>query len=202
MDANESGRDTKTIPYDLVLCRESMNAGIACAELRTPLTPLVAGPFMKCTFGHRESRRSARSGFSLVEAVVGLAVFGVMLMTFFLGLYQSLTVVRTARETLRGTQIATEKMDTLRLYTWTQLNTPGFVATNFQVKFDPLSTSKSSITYTGLVQILDAKLPDGEPYSTNTKQVTITLRWQSSVPARQLQMTTYVSRYGLSTFVP
>jgi type II secretory pathway pseudopilin PulG len=155
---------------------------------------------MKCALGKRQGRRSTSLGFSLVEAVVGLAVFGVMLITFFIGLYQSLTIVRSARETLRATQIATEKMDTIRLYSWSQLNTPGFVATNFQAKFDPVSANRQGISYTGLVQIADAKFPDGEPYSTNTKQVTLTLRWPSGPTIRQLQMTTYVSRYGLATY--
>lgn len=123
-----------------------------------------------------------------------------MLITFFGGLYQSLAIVRSARETLRATQIATEKMDTIRLYSWTQLNTPGFVATNFQSKFDPVSVSKPGISYTGSVQIADSKLPGGESYSTNTKQVTITLRWPYGRTTRQLQMTTYVSRYGLATY--
>ena len=70
-------------------------------------------------------RRS--QGFSLVEAVVGMALLGLVCMALFSGLCNSTFSVQLARENLRATQIMSEKLDTIRLYSWKQMTNDLFI---------------------------------------------------------------------------
>src|SRR5690242_1704126 len=71
-----------------------------------------------------------RSAFTLVEAMMGVAVMGIMLVTLYGGFLFAFSEMRLARENVRATQILQEKMEVARLYNWDQVvNTPGYVPT-------------------------------------------------------------------------
>ena len=145
--------------------------------------------------------RASQRGFSLVESAVGMAVVGIMFTSFFAGLSQSLSVVQSARETLRATQIMAEKMDTIRLYAWDNLTTAGYVPTSFKVPFDSkaATNSTSGIIYDGTVSIKTPALT--ESYSSSLREITVTLTWQSGKMTRQAEMTTWVSQYGMQNYI-
>ena len=111
-------------------------------------------------------------------------------------------IIKLARENLRATQIMQEKMETIRLYTWDQINTPGFVPTNFLDAFYVDATNgsvKQGITYTGVVTI--AAAPVTESYAVDLRLVTIQIGWESGGIARTRDMQTLVTKHGLQKYV-
>jgi prepilin-type N-terminal cleavage/methylation domain-containing protein len=137
--------------------------------------------------------------FSMIEILVAMTVLGIMFVSLYSGFSSGFAVVQLARENLRATQILQEKMETIRLYTWDQINTPGFVPTNFVDNFYVSSNVVSGMSYTGRVTI--AKAPVSETYSNELKSVTIDLKWVSADVMRTRTMQTYVTRNGLQNYI-
>ncbi len=141
-----------------------------------------------------------RAAFSTIEVLVTVAIFGVVLVSLYSGISSGFAYVQLTRENLRATQIMEEKMETIRLYRWDQVNQAGFIPTNFVEEFCPFGTqSTAGLCYTGTVTISDAPLT--EYYSDDLKQITINVAWMSGNTARQRQMTSFVAHYGLQNYV-
>src|SRR3954462_11920049 len=96
-------------------------------------------------------RRRQTDAFSILEAMVGVALLGVVFVALYTGISNGFAFAKATRENLRATQILQEKMETVRLYTWEQLNTPGFVPTNFTEAFYAYGTNVGGLVYTGRV---------------------------------------------------
>jgi hypothetical protein len=126
-----------------------------------------------------------------------VAIVGVLVITLYGALASSVTLVRACQGNERVTQILSDKMDTVRLYNWTQM-TNGFVLTNFVLGIDPLD-SASRPYYTGTIAIVQAPIP--EIYKTNLLQVTVTVDWVSDSRPQTRSMSTYVAKYGLQTYI-
>jgi hypothetical protein len=131
--------------------------------------------------------------------MVGVAILGVVFVSLYTGISNGFAFTRVSRENLRATQILQEKMETVRLYTWDQLNTPGFVPTNFVESFYAFGTNDGGVTYTGRVTIASA--PVGEAYSNQLKQVTINVGWKSGRVVRNRQMVTLTAKHGLQNYI-
>lgn len=65
------------------------------------------------------------AGFSLVETSIAMGLIGVVLVGMLGGLNWVVSSVEWTPEYDRATQLMEEKLDTLRLYSWDQLNEPG-----------------------------------------------------------------------------
>src|SRR5947207_1943070 len=100
------------------------------------------------------------SGFSFTEVLVAVAITAVMFLSLYAGFSSGFAVLQLSRENLRATQILQEKMETIRLYSWDQINTPAFIPTNFIDTFYPGTQSTAGITYTGTVTISSAALTE------------------------------------------
>src|SRR5437867_13356467 len=107
--------------------------------------------------------KSSRSeiAYSFVEVLVGSAVFGLGLVSLLSGIASAFSFTQLAREDLRATQIMLERMETIRLYNWDQINGSNnfVIPTIFTNAYYPpgLSTA-SGIYYTCQVPILPANL--------------------------------------------
>src|SRR5215467_9331625 len=112
--------------------------------------------------------RSGQRGYSVVEVMVSVCVVGAAFASVLAGFSVAFSVLQTARENLRATQVLQEKMETIRLYSWDQINTPGFVPSTFSASSNPTNQS-SGVIYTGTITITNAALT--EAYSTNLVQV-------------------------------
>jgi type II secretory pathway pseudopilin PulG len=141
-----------------------------------------------------------QGAFSTVEVMVAIMVCGLVFSGLYAGLSSGFAFVQLARENLRAIQIMEQKMETIRLYTWDQINQAGFIPTNFVESFYPLSTqSTSGLTYTGTVTVAPSGLT--EMYGPDLVQVNVNISWVSAKVVRQRQMNTLVSRYGLQQYV-
>lgn len=130
---------------------------------------------------------------------MAVTVIGMSGVGFYYGFSTGFGVVQVSRENLRGTQILQEKMETIRLYSWDQINTTNFIPATFVEPFYSVTQSVSGLMYTGSVQITAA--PVSEPYSNEMRQVAMEVHWLSGKTSRSREMKTLISRYGLQNYV-
>ena len=157
---------------------------------------------MKMTFlsiSENEKTAAVRSAFTVVEVMIGVTIMAVTFASLFLGFAQGFGIIRSARENLRATQILQEQAETIRLYTWDQINSNGFIPAGFTNYFYPASTqANGGLVYTGQITISPA--PMAESYSNDHRLVTVALTWTSGHAVCQRQLNTLVSRYGLHNY--
>ena len=147
------------------------------------------------------SSRSRRNigGFSLVEASVGMGVIGTVVGAMLAALTTGTFTMRMARENLRATQIMLEKVETIRLYSWDQVNDPTFIPTNFAATYDPQGAPNVGLTYNGTMIITPA--PISSSYSNEMRMVTVHLSWKTAGLQRDRDFTSYIARNGLQDYI-
>ena len=85
----------------------------------------------------KTGRRAKRqNGQTLAEVLITVVLVSMMLLSLHAGFCSGFATIQSAREDLRATQIMIEKMETIRLYTWDQINTPGFLPATFEVPYE------------------------------------------------------------------
>lgn len=142
---------------------------------------------------------SRRSGFTLVEAMVAAGILGLVIVALFAGVTMCFSTVQLSRENVRATQIMQDKMESIRLYNWDQINAAGFVPATFIEPHYPGGSTNSGVVYSGTLKIEPA--PITESYSNDLRSVTVAVNWTSDGVLRTRDMQTYVSRYGLQNYV-
>ena len=159
-----------------------------------------AGPETRGSFTRLLSRNSQQGG-SLVEAVMAVAILAMMGAAIIGSINYGIFMTRLARENARATQVMLEKLETIRLYNWSEVSTPGFVPSQFTDVYDPQApTNQQGTIYTGSIIISNAPL--GTSYATNVKEFTVTLSWVSAgqIPHTR-SISTLVARDGLQSYV-
>lgn len=146
----------------------------------------------------KERRRRFEAGVTLIEAVVALGIFGISFLSLYGGMSMGFAIVGNARENLRATQVMVEKMETIRLYSWDQINTTNFIPATFTAYYNPNDTN-SGVVYTGTMRIGSG--PSGLGYSADMRQVTVGISWNSGGHSHSRSMQTYVSRHGLQNYI-
>ena len=130
------------------------------------------------------------------------AVMATMLVALYGGFTFAFAQMRLARENLRATQILQEKMEVARLYSWDEVNQPGFIPTTFSESYYTgilTNTQMGNFNYSGTVVVTNA--PITESYAGDLRMIQIQVSWKSGNVTRKRQMTTFVSQYGLQKYV-
>lgn len=143
-----------------------------------------------------------RSAFTLVEVAMTTAILGVIFAAFYTGIGAGFGLISLTRENLRADQILLEKTETLRLYSWDQINSNGFIPRTFTAPFYPRignQTNATGVTYYGSVNIQAPPFSVG--YSNNLRLVTVTLTWTNGHNPRTRSMETLVSEFGEQTYI-
>lgn len=149
----------------------------------------------------RSNRRGA--AFTMADVAVSVFVLGTIGGGFCLALSSGFLVLQTTREDLRATQILMQKIEAIRLCTWSELTN-----FSFQESYDPLSggTNQSGAVYFGSVSIGPAtSIPNTASYAPNMCQATVNLNWTNynhttAIPHSR-SMQTQVARYGLQNYI-
>src|SRR4051812_17140595 len=96
--------------------------------------------------------------YTLIEVSVASALIGIMFVSLYSGIASGFSVVNLSRENLRANQIVLERMETIRLYTWSQISSNGFIPEKFTERFYPdIGTNGGSGTlYSGTMNISEA----------------------------------------------
>jgi type II secretory pathway pseudopilin PulG len=142
----------------------------------------------------------AVGAFTLVEVLMGLMLLTAMAASLYIGMSQGFAVIQLARENLRATQVLQEKMEALRLISWSQLNTPGFVPETFEAPFYATGNQEEDgLIYSGRAVIRNVPFTVG--YSDDLRVAVVTVQWRSGNVVRTRQMQTLLSNYGLQNYI-
>ena len=142
-----------------------------------------------------------QDGTTIVEIVISTCILAILaaglIGCFTYGFY----VMELARENQRATQIILEKFETVRLYNWDQVLSPGFIPATFEDIYDPQAEAGSEgIAYHGTVRVTN--VPFNTSYSSNMRELVISLTWTSSRNlTRTRTMSTYVAKDGVQNYV-
>ena len=139
------------------------------------------------------------AAFSLIEVMAALGLVGVLFLSVYTGIGTGFAVISVARENLRATQVMQEKLETLRLYSWDQINSNGFIPITFTAPYQPNAGTNSGLFYTGAMTITN--FSGTESYATNMRAVLLEVRWTSGSVERTRTMQTAVARYGLQNYI-
>ncbi len=134
-------------------------------------------------------------------AFVSTSLYGAFAAGFFL--------IQSTRENLRATQIMVQKLEAVRLFTWSQVgDTNNYLKSTFTELYDPRNATNSNhgANYTGYVR---AQVPAAgdlpEAYRTNMRTLTVTLYWTNHVGAKAIvhgrQMQMRVARNGMQNYI-
>ena len=137
---------------------------------------------------------------TLVEVVMAIAVLGVMTGGIFGSFRYGFFTLQLVRENQRATQIMLEKVETIRLYNWDQVNSSGFIPATFTDEYDPQgATGGHGTTYNGRITV--ANCTNGTSYSADMRQLTVTLAWTTGTIPRTRSLTTYIAKDGIQNYV-
>jgi type II secretory pathway pseudopilin PulG len=146
--------------------------------------------------------QKSEQGLTLVDVIMAIALLGVMGSGVFGSFRYGFYTLQSLRENQRATQILLEKVETLRLYSWDQVNTPGFIPSNLPLEvYDPQApVGQQGVTYHGTVTA-PAAVPFNTSYSANMRQLTVTLTWTTRNIPRTRSLTTYIAKDGIQNYV-
>ncbi len=155
----------------------------------------------------RQPRRRGLGAFSLIECVVAISVIMISFLTIFGCLTFGFTVTQLSRENLRATQILLDKMEGVRLYSWTQITNSSFLTPVFTNWFyetndiGQLNAAGNGVLYTGLVSV--TQVPFSTSYTNTMVLVTVKVGWTSSGKniAKTRTMQTLVGEFGLQNYI-
>jgi hypothetical protein len=147
------------------------------------------------------SQNRGTSGVSLVEVVIAVCVVGLVSAGLMGAISCGFTMLSRTRENQRATQVMLEKVETLRLYSWSQINSNGFVPAKFEVLVNPLEAgNKKAAVMAGTITV--EKFPFAASYSNDLKQVRMTLEWRGAGNVKRMRsLTTFISKDGMQNYV-
>jgi type II secretory pathway pseudopilin PulG len=153
------------------------------------------------TSGAVRARRRGMGAFTLVESMISIWIVGIVVVALYSAINSGFSVLKLARENLRATQVMLELTETLRLYSWEDLNKPGFVPTAWTEFYDPAAANTASrgVIYQATLTLTNA--PISSSYSNDMKMFVINLNWTTGALRRNRTLTTYVSKYGLQNYI-
>jgi len=146
--------------------------------------------------------RAHERGTTLAEVLIATVILAISTAGVMAAIFTGFFTVGRTRENQRATQIILEKVETLRLYSWTQVTSNGFIPTTFSQSFDPqASQGAQGIVYHGTLAISPFPF-SGASYRDKMRQVTVTLSWTSERNlARTRSFVTYIAKDGVQNYV-
>jgi len=149
-------------------------------------------------------RRNRKTAFFLLEAVIGMALLGLVFMAMYTGLVTTTFSVQLSRENLRATQLMAEKLDTIRLYGYKKIIDDPFYLKWTDVPVYPDDPSKPGNDATARVfkgEIVVDAAPITEAYAADMRMITVRVMWTTGKLNRTRSMSTLISKYGLYKYV-
>ena len=139
--------------------------------------------------------------------MIAVLIVGTLVMALYAGFSQGFSVIQSARENLRATQIMVQRMETIRLYTWSQvLDTNNYLKPTFVEFYDPLGRTNNTAG-TRYFGTISSQVPSDLPvaYRTNMRTITVQMSWTNYTRGRAIpfsrQMETRVARNGMQNYV-
>lgn len=164
---------------------------------------------LKYKRGSAERANRRARGFTFAEVLVAAGILGFMGTSLYAAFAAGFCLIQSTRENLRATQIMVQKLEAVRLFTWSQVcDSTDYLKSTFTEVYDPVGVNNgtSGAHYTGIVTAsvpAVGELP--EAYRTNMRTITVSLYWTNSTGASAIvherKMTTRVARYGMQNYI-
>lgn len=144
---------------------------------------------------------SSRNAFTIIETAIGMLVCGITFVSLYAGLSQGFKITQISRENLRATQVMIERLESVRLNTFDQLDSPGFVPTGAidEPYYGVSSNNNGGFNYSVTVSITNVPFAVG--YSDNLRLISVKVDWASGGVARSREMSTLLARNGLQAYI-
>jgi type II secretory pathway pseudopilin PulG len=148
----------------------------------------------------QNSTSRSLKAFTLAEVVMSILIVNIAA-TGLMGCFKyAYFVTALARENQRATQVMLERTEAIRLCSWDQVRSNGFIPTTFTDYFDPTAASGSrGTTYNGTVSV--TSFPFSTSYRDNMRQLTLTVTWQTGSVIRARTNVTYIAKDGIQNYV-
>ena len=148
-------------------------------------------------------RAAHQSGFSIVEVMVGFVLLGIVIAALFGGFSFGFNSIKLSQEEVRADQILVQKLETVRMYQWTNIINSAFIQTNQPPAYYSTSNALHGVTY-NVTMSVSPFVPSATPevYRSTLRQVTATVSWFSEGMDHTRSMSTLVSSNGLMTYRP
>jgi len=148
------------------------------------------------------TKRTRESAFTLAEVVVASGIIGISCISLVVALSMGFSTVQASREDLRATQVMVQKMETLRLYNWAEIQATNYMAPSFSQYFNPTATN--GVLYVGQVTVdVPTNLPSG--YNNQILGITVSVSWTNYVRGQPIahnrQMQSYAALYWIQNYV-
>ena len=140
--------------------------------------------------------RNRAGAFTTLEALIASALMGILVASLYGGITFGLAVIQNTREKLRGGQVLQEKLETIRLYKWQQINDATFLPRTFSASLNPTGNVPF---YEGTLTIGPVPL-GSETYKADMLQVDVNLQWKSLGTLKTMNLQTFVSRHGIQNY--
>jgi len=153
--------------------------------------------------------------FSLVEALVGTMVIGVLFITMYSGISMSFGVIMSARENLRATQIMLDRTEEFRIYKYSFVTNPGSYPSTWSEPYFPtnqnygvsdlntatnLNNNTGGFLYYGTLTVSQNTTFTDTAYMGDLMMIKVELRWTNTAP-RYRTMSTIYSHYGMQGYL-
>lgn len=145
--------------------------------------------------------------YTLVEVLMSVGILAIMVTLLYAGFISGFGSITTTREELRASQIMTQKLEAIRLLTWSQLsNCP----TSFQEYYNPpgITNNTAGTLFSGTLSPIGSatNIPNSVSYKANLHLITVTVTWTNNVNqgvpiAHSRQMQTLSAYDGLYNYI-
>ena len=155
-------------------------------------------------------------GFTLVETLMAVLLGSIMLTALYASFACGFATIKLAREDLRATQIMLKTLESVRLYSWSQItNSTSFPA--FTDCYSPKDQADGKGGAIYAVNVTTARPPLSSPasmyalptlYGTDVRTISVTVYWTNQcgpgmtntiVHSRNMQ--TYVAKNGAQSYI-
>ena len=143
---------------------------------------------------------SVTKAFTIAEVVVSLVIVSIGAAALMGCINYGFLVTQLTRENQRATQIMLERAEAIRLCSWDQVRSTGFIPPTFTDYYDATAPNASQgAVYSGTVEV--APFPFATSYAADLRQLKLTLRWRTGRIAHSRTNITNIAKDGIQNYV-
>ena len=139
---------------------------------------------------HPQRRRYA--AFTLIEVAIGMALTGIGIAALYAAISSSFSMMNATRQNLQATQLIIDRLETVRLAGWNNLTNTALLPPTTTTNWDALG-----ITYSIRMDVTQPTFS----YADDMRLVKMTVQWTNANVAQSREVQTYVSKYGIQSFL-
>jgi len=147
---------------------------------------------------HKTSNRN--KAFTIGEVVVSLVIISIGAAALIGCISYGFFVTQLTRENQRATQIMLERAEAIRLCSWDQVRSSGFIPPTFTDYYDGTATNDArGAVYQGTVEIIP--FPFAASYAADLRQLKLTVQWQTGRISHSRTNITNIAKDGIQNYV-